>query len=421
MFTGHGTGGAQAVAFDAQGNLFIGISVLGPSFEIGGTTLAVQGYADVALVKLSPSLDLLWMRSIVGPDLQNAVGVATDPQGRVVIVGDTYGDIDFGAGVVPSLGPSRYVAVYSPDSDLEWARVDSGVPHAHVAMLSQGDVVVGGGFQSNLSFSDGPSWSHGLDFDAFLARYDGATGDLVWAELIGTPGQEYLFSLATTPDDAILVVAEAEDDGVIDFGQGPINTDDAQIVVARLSSFGEQEWANALGGDSSELNIAAGPDGDVYVAGGLYGVADWGGGPLGYADDEQILLARFAATGEHVFSRTLGSHSYAEEAAEGVGVDASGNVVIAGRAEHQGSTVVDLGGGPRTTVTDDALFVAKYDDTGAHLWSETFGADHFGDWFRNVAAAPDGRSAVVGDNVTGLDLGNGSLLEAGIFGAVFAP
>ncbi len=421
IVAGVGDAEARAVAFDAQGNLFLAIGVDGPSFDIAGTTFAVEGFSDVLLVKLSPSLDVLWMRSIDGPEGQLVSDIATDPAGRVAIVGHTTSDIDFGAGLVDSAGVAMYVAVYDPDGALVFGRADPGYPVPRVTMLSGGDVVVGGSFVDDLSFVDGPSWSHNVDDDTFMVRFDGVTGDLVWAESVGTPFQERLHALDTTSDGDIVVAAVAwEPNAVIDLGGGPLSSDDAPIVIARLTPLGQPVWATALGGGAAVLDIAVGPNDDVYVGGGLYGLTDWGGGPIGGGtNDWQLLVARFTATGDHVFSRTFGSPSMPEEGM-GIGVDASGNAVFAGNLIHDDETNIDLGGGLLSTSTERALFVATYDATGAHLWSDTFGFDYAA-WIHDVAAAPDGRSALAGQQVGSLDLGTGPLVEQGPFVALFAP
>ncbi len=421
VFAGVGDTGIPAVAFDAQGNLFLAISIYEPSFEIAGTTIPVEGFSDVLLMKLSPSLDVLWMQSIVGPELQLVTDIATDPAGRVAIVGQTVNDIDFGNGLVDSASTAMYVAVYDADGALVFGRADPGLPHPHVAILSDGDVVVGGSFANDLSFVDGPSWSHNVDDDVFMVSFDGVTGDLVWAESIGTPFQERLHALAATSDGDVVVAAVAwEPNAVIDLGSGPLSSDAAPIVVARLTSLGEPVWATALGGGAAVLDIGVGPNDDVYVGGGIYGLTDWGGGPIGGgANDWQILVARFTATGDHVFSRTFGSPSFPEEGT-GIGVDASGNVVLAGNVVHDNQTNLDLGGGLLTTSTDRALFVAKYDETGTHLWSDTVAFDYAAS-FHDVAAASDGRSALAGEQVGYLDFGTGPLVEEGPFVALFAP
>ncbi|NUO50782.1 MAG: hypothetical protein HOV80_18170 [Polyangiaceae bacterium] len=420
VVAGLGDASAQAIAFDAQGNLLLGITVHGPSFEIAGTTVAVEGFSDALLVKLSPSLDILWMQSIVGPDGQSVTDIATDPAGRVAIAGQTVNGIDFGDGLVDSTGVAMYVAVYDPDGALVFGRADPGYPVPHITMLPAGDVVVGGSFYGDLSFVDGPSWSHNVDDDPFMVRFDGVTGDLVWAESVGTPFQERLHALATTSDGDIVVTAAAwEPNAVVDLGGGPLSTDDAPIVIARLTPLGEPVWATALGGGAAVLDIGVGPNDDVYVGGGLYGLTDWGGGPIGGGpNDWQIVVARFTASGDHVFSRTFGPPSLPDEGM-GIGVDGSGNVVLAGNVVHENGTSLDLGGGLLTTTTDRALFVAKYDETGAHLWSDTFGFDYAATVY-DVAAAADGRSALAGGQVGYLDLGTGAL-EEGPFVALFAP
>jgi hypothetical protein len=71
---------------------------------------------------------------------------------------------------------------------------------------------------------------------------------------------------------------------------------------------------------------------------------------------------------------------------------------------HDDETNLDRGGGLLTTSTDRALFVAKYDETGTHLWSDTFAIDYFSYWALDDAGAAFGllTDFAILDGATGL-------------------
>lgn len=105
-----------------------------------------------------------------------------------------------------------------------------------------------------------------------------------------------------------------------------------------------------------------------------------------------------------------------QQSAHEIATDAAGNVVIAGT--FAGS--VDFGGGPLVSVGAEDIFLAKFDGTGAHLWSKRFGGGNT-DWGRSVAIDPSGNILITGDaNSTSINFGGGTM-SGGIFVAKYDP
>jgi hypothetical protein len=92
----------------------------------------------------------------------------------------------------------------------------------------------------------------------------------------------------------------------------------------------------------------------------------------------------------------------------GVAADASGNVIVTGFFEG----AADFGGDTLICAGGEDIFVAKYDASGAHQWSQRLGSTA-GD--QGLAVAVDGSGDVI---VTGrfegtVDFGGGDLTSAG--------
>jgi len=65
------------------------------------------------------------------------------------------------------------------------------------------------------------------------------------------------------------------------------------------------------------------PNGDVIVAGEFFGSVDFGGGALNTAGNSDIAVARFDASGNHLWSKRFGDFN--EQRVTGIAVDDSGN------------------------------------------------------------------------------------------------
>ncbi len=75
-------------------------------------------------------------------------------------------------------------------------------------------------------------------------------------------------------------------------------------------------------------------------------------------------MAKLDASGNHVWSKRFGGAD--DDGADGVSVDAAGNVVLAGLS----TGTINLGGG---ALPSGASFVGKLDASGNHVWSKGFG------------------------------------------------
>jgi hypothetical protein len=88
-------------------------------------------------------------------------------------------------------------------------------------------------------------------------------------------------------------------------------------------------------------------------------------------------------------------------------VDALGNVVVAG----QFYGTVDFGGGALTDGGNSSIFLAKFDGTGTHLWSKSFGGP-YGASVNAVAVDPQGSVTIAGSFRGDVDFGGGALTAA---------
>jgi hypothetical protein len=167
------------------------------------------------------------------------------------------------------------------------------------------------------------------------------------------------------------------------------------ITASTASAAVGHRWSAAFGDvvDQTATSIAIDGDGGVVVLGHFSGTVDFGGGTLVCpGPSDATYLARFDASGGHVWSRSLGDSI--DLGTNKLSVDAAGNTLVA--LEFRGS--VDLGAGPLTTVGFRDGLIAKYDTAGALVWARNFG----------------GPSALVMVDAAGID-GAGNLIVAGTF------
>lgn len=167
-------------------------------------------------------------------------------------------------------------------------------------------------------------------------------------------------------------------------------------------------WAKRFGDSANQRanGIKADASGNVIVAGHFGGTMDFGGGLLTSAGSSDVFVVKLDANGDHVWSKRFGDADY--QAIYGLAVDGAGNVIVTGTFSGN----LDFGAGPLVSAGLGDIFVAKLDPNGNLLWCKRFGdaGDQVG-----TAVAADGAGNVI---VTGYlygsaDFGGGPLASGG--------
>jgi hypothetical protein len=199
-----------------------------------------------------------------------------------------------------------------------------------------------------VDFGGGPLTSGG-GYDGFVAKLDPA-GNHLWSKGVGDARGH------VTTDAAGNVLVGGAFEGSVDFGGGPlVSAGGYDVFVAKLDPAGNHLWSKHFGegGQQACDGVATDASGNVLVIGDFNGPLDFGGGPLANAGFDDVFVAKFDPTGNHLWSKRFGDWS--EEEGHGVATDAAGNALVTGVFEG----TVDFGGGPLTSAGGHDVFVAK--------------------------------------------------------------
>ncbi|MBI4702542.1 MAG: hypothetical protein HY744_15590 [Deltaproteobacteria bacterium] len=165
---------ANAVAVGPSGSIVVAGAFQG-KLALGGKTLNSGGSADVLVAALAPDGKVIWGNGYGGPSDQIARAVTLDSQGLVLVAGELQGKIDFGGGDLVSAGQNdAFLAKLGPDGKHLWSkRFGFGAAERAnaVAVDGSGHPVLAGIFAGTIDFGGGLLSSMGGD-DIFLARFD---------------------------------------------------------------------------------------------------------------------------------------------------------------------------------------------------------------------------------------------------------
>jgi len=244
-----------------------------------------------------------------------AQGVAIDSLGAIFLTGGFGPEVDFGGGVLASSGESVFIAKLDQYGDHVWSRaIGSGMFNRGIDIAVDGnaDVIIIGSFSdSQINFgTPGDELNLQGMSDLFVVKLDGDTGSHIWS-----------------------------------------------------ASFG------STGGGTLGISVTTDTNNDVVVTGTIGTPSiDFGGGNISNSGQFDIFLAKFSGTdGSHIFSAGYGDGNL--QTPQDVITDSSNNIVLVGR--HMGD--VDFGGGVLAgeSLFSD-IFIAKFNSSGAHVFSQTF-------------------------------------------------
>lgn len=411
-----GSDNGRGLATDSQGNQYVVGNFRG-SVTFGSTTLTSSGLSDIYIAKFNPAGNWVWAKKAgrTGDDMGR--DVAVDNSGNVYIIGHFPGTATFGTTTLTSSGSyDVFIAKLDGNGNWLWAKKagGSGADNGHrIAMDSSNNVYITGLFSGTASFGSSNIGSSG-GFDAYIAKLNSA-GTWQWAKKAGGTGSDYGFGLKPDVDGNVYLSGFFE--GSATFGSTTLNSyGDKDIFIAKLTSSGSWLWTRKAGGTGADAStmvtldnegfvyatgyfsttgyfggislvsggssdafvakmdtdgnwiwasraggalsddvshITVDYDNNLYVTGTFRGVAGFGDTTLTSSGDDDVFIARLDSGGNWLNALKAGG-SEAEDSS-GIGVDAIGNVYIAGfftGSANFGPATLNSAGG-----TD--IFVAK--------------------------------------------------------------
>lgn len=292
---------------DSAGNVYVSGLFSGKGdFDPGPGELILQGgtatdesgtsYDQVNsfLVKLSPSGNFLWARSLGGNGNLEAMSLTVAGDGRAFVTGQFSGlaDVNPGApgGELTSEGdPDAFVASFAANGAFQWSHAFGGPEYSVVRdadVDAAGNLYVAGTFTGSIDLSGSAVEAPGLQ-SAFVARFN-PDGSVPFARAIGGSGTADAIALAHDGESAIYVIGSFTGPIAVSPNVEPVltgPTDDSSAFIMKFGLDGTLTWARGvLGSEEGAIGVAAiaadqqGP----AITGALWGTIDADPGPGEY-------------------------------------------------------------------------------------------------------------------------------------------
>jgi hypothetical protein len=240
---------------------------------------------------------------------------------------------------------------YAQAPAVQWQKSLGGTDYDAATCIDQ---AIGGGYfvGGSTPSTDGDVHNaHGAAGDIWVLKLT-ATGDTVWTKTLGGTGNEGASAIAATNDGGCIVAGSTiSTDGDVHNNHGG-----RDMWIVKLTAIGDTVWTKTLGGTDNEgaSAIAATNDGGCIVAGTTYSTdGDVHGGHV----EPDMWIVKLTATGDTVWTKTLGGTDYEEAVA--IAATNDGGYIVAGNT-------LSIDG-------NQDMWIVKLTATGDTVWTKTLG------------------------------------------------
>jgi hypothetical protein len=363
--SGGGTGGddADGIGTDAEGRV-----VISGGFDGAGSI----GGADVFATAYGRRGRVLWTRRFGGPGADQAFDNDVDPRGDAAITGSFNNTVDFGGPVLVSRGANlpRYGDAFllklGRGGRTKWIRQIGGTGSDggdEVAIGPHRNIYVIGDANGPVTFTPSVTLPPTGGRDAWAARYR-PDGSLVWARSLGGTGEQQSHGISADIGGKTLVTGEFQ--GASQFGSVRLDSAGAQpdAFIAKLDRLGRVLWAERFGDGDLEMGrgIDADSHGRIYFSGEFQGTLQLGSTTLTSAGAHDMFLAKATRVGRVLWAISMGGAG--PETGPEVETDPDGNSYLT--ATFSGTA--RIGSHTLTTTGARGAFVAKVSPAGRVLW-----------------------------------------------------
>jgi hypothetical protein len=327
----------------------------------------LYGQTDISLARYDAAGGVVWAKTLGGASYDIADGLATLPDGGVVVGGRFSGPASFGGPTMATPTPQDALLVaYGPDGAWRWQRQGNVRPaytgataDALVTGLAANAtrIAATGYYRGIADLGGGPMTSpFGTDLDLWVGVYDLA-GVPVWVKNFQNDGTDRGYDVAIDSSGAVAVVGSFTNS--LNLGGATLLSLNAMTdaFVAVLEPNGAHRWSRQVGApDGSEgLESVAFAGADVVACGNVVKAIDVGTGILPALGGADGLVILYGPAGAPVWARRIGGlgNDYVKSCA----YDATtGEVRVTGSFERTAS----FGGVALDAAGNGDVFVARY-------------------------------------------------------------
>lgn len=326
---------------------------------------AINDWNDSLFTITTLPITYQWARSGGSGSSESVGGVAVDDAGYVYVIATFSDSLNLGDTTLRAAGSSDVALVcYNPGGTLQWGRSfgGNGADRGNgIAVDPSNNDILITG-----SFSVTASFgSQGLNSsggqDLFVARVTRA-GTVTWARGGGGSGADEGLAIAVDGNGRCAVAGSFQNSATFS-GTGLSGTG-VEALALVYNSAGTLQWARSGGGNATDIadGVAIDASGNVVICGKYGAAATFAGNALPYNAGDEGFTVKYNSGGTLQWITTV--NGVGNQESRGVATDASGNVYVTGAIEQTASfgTFIAASTGGRD------MFLIRYRSNGTVDW-----------------------------------------------------
>lgn len=326
-----------------------------------------------------------WAQKAGGATIDEALDISQDGAGNIYLTGYFTSTAVFSSTInISSAGSTDiFLAKYDSQGIPLWAvRAGGNAPDRGLSVKTDnnGNSFITGFFHGTATFGSTTLTSFNGSQDVFIAKYNSA-GTLQWAKSAGGVNGDIGYGITTDNAGNVYVTGEFLD--TAQFGSfqliSAINpttlTPSIDAFITKLDALGNFLWLKHGKAKYTDrgMDLAADNAGNIYVTGQYSDTISFDNTYNNNAFNS-IFIIKYSDAGNETWFRRIGGGVL--NIAYSIAIDAGNNIYITG--DMKGN--VQFSSSPVSYLNNsfpNAVFVAKYDNSGSLLWASSDGSDNF--------------------------------------------
>lgn len=356
-----------------------------------------KGLGDCYLQKLNKNGDLIWIAQWGGIKEDNIYSIATDLSGNIYTVGFFHDTVDFDPGpnsfkLYEKLG--FFILKLDSNGSFKWVKTLSGTIQniAKVIVMKDQNVLIAGNYTGSVDFDPDAGvvkltvstiYVNNAQ-NAFLCKYNGNSGSLIWAKEFRTDKNSVELTDVTADNDGNLLSCGYYDYIVdLDPGSGTnkhnvANEGFQEGFVSKLNSDGTFIWGKSFEASSLQMYaITTDLNNNVIIGGTFYAIVDFDPGPgeqIESSGNSDLFLLKLNTSGSFQWVRVLRVDPISTSLIHNVLTDPMNNILVSGFFQDSvdfdpGLDKYKLGSGQFIK----SAFISKYSNTGDFIYAKKVG------------------------------------------------
>ena len=328
-------------------------------------------------------------KRVGGTQFENAMGIALDSMGNIIVSGYFSGTADFDPGttnytLTSNGGNDIFLAKYDSAGNFVWAIHVGGAGeefnYTDPAVDEYGNIYLCGVFNSNTDFNpkgNAVIATNRGQQDGFVAKYD-STGLLQWVRGVGGALNDDVYRI-DYKNYLVLFAGSFADSSYVDDGLTitPLyGSGSADVVFGKFNPNGNLFWLNTLKGNGEDhsYNITAGINGKTYLTGTFEDTLIFDSGGVNpdtlFADGLTAFTASFSNFGNYYCSFPIET-AYPF----GLKVDHNGDILTCGQFSNFAD--FDPDADTMTLIAQGSFdgYFAKYTNGGNYVFAKRIGGN----------------------------------------------